>query len=170
MIMISVLSNPILVDLSEESDVRRWNVVDDGVMGGRSNGDFRWNADGYGMFYGTVSLENNGGFSSVRYIMNRASVEEYSAIKLTIKGDGKRYQFRVKRNRMDPHSYMHYFNTTGEWQEVVIPMNAMKPTYRGMMLRIPNYRGKSLHEMGFLVGNKRAEAFNLQIQKIELIK
>lgn len=170
MIMISVLGNPTLVDLSNESDSKRWVVVDDGVMGGRSNGDFVWSAEGYGTFYGTVSLENNGGFSSVRYILNRSSVSDYSGFKLTVKGDGKPYQFRVKRNRMDRHSYMHRFETNGEWQEVIVPMNAMTPTFRGMTPRIPNYKGKSLQEIGFLVGNKRAESFSLQIKKIELVK
>ena len=36
-------------------------------MGGRSNDKFKIDSDGNGLFSGDVSLENNGGFSSVHY-------------------------------------------------------------------------------------------------------
>ncbi len=60
----------ILFDFNKDADIRNWNVVDDGVMGGLSAGRFRVNDAGNGEFSGTVSLENNGGFSSLRYYFN----------------------------------------------------------------------------------------------------
>ena len=57
----------ILFDFNIKSDISNWKVVDDVVMGGRSNGNFELNKNGYGVFSGNVSLENNGGFSSLRY-------------------------------------------------------------------------------------------------------
>mgnify|MGYP001300270260 CR=1 FL=1 len=55
------------LNFTNSSDVSGWMVVDDIVMGGRSSGLFRLDKDGHGVFTGEVSLENNGGFSSVRY-------------------------------------------------------------------------------------------------------
>ena len=57
----------LLFDFSTESDLNNWQVVDDVVMGGRSDGQFSLNEQGHGVFEGRVSLENNGGFSSVRH-------------------------------------------------------------------------------------------------------
>ena len=41
-----------------------WPNINDGVMGGVSSGGMS-SGDGYATFRGTVSFENNGGFSSV---------------------------------------------------------------------------------------------------------
>lgn len=45
---------------------QQWQAVNDGVMGGISDGRFRITADQTMEFSGTLSLENNGGFASVR--------------------------------------------------------------------------------------------------------
>jgi len=104
-------------DFTEKSSLDGWRIVDDGVMGGRSQGDFHIDEDGHGHFSGTISLENNGGFSSLRYRFKEIDVSNYSKIVLTVKGDGKDYQFRVKHNRRSYHSYINYFETDGTWQE-----------------------------------------------------
>ena len=44
----------------------QWQTINDGVMGGRSDGRFKINNEQNMEFYGTLSLENNGGFASVR--------------------------------------------------------------------------------------------------------
>ena len=43
-----------------------WQVVNDGVMGGVSEGTFEITDRNTLAFVGTLSLENNGGFASVR--------------------------------------------------------------------------------------------------------
>ena len=45
---------------------------------------------------GNISLENNGGFSSVRHSFRKKVVSEFEQIVLKVKGDGKTYQFRIK--------------------------------------------------------------------------
>ena len=62
-----MISDATIFDFSKESDLRNWRIVDDVVMGGKSDGNFYINKDGHATFSGTVSLENNGGFSSVRH-------------------------------------------------------------------------------------------------------
>ena len=55
-----------IFEFNKNSDIESWQVVDDVVMGGRSVGKFFLNNEGYGEFEGDVSIENNGGFSSIR--------------------------------------------------------------------------------------------------------
>ncbi|MDC3220705.1 CIA30 family protein, partial [Flavobacteriales bacterium] len=60
----SIASN-VIFDFNKSSDIENWIIIDDAVMGGKSSGSFKLNSEGHGLFEGVISLENNGGFSSV---------------------------------------------------------------------------------------------------------
>lgn len=158
----------LIFDFSQDSDLSNWNIVDDVVMGGRSNGSFSINDDGNAVFQGKVSLENNGGFSSVRYRFEQKELTNQTKVVVKLKGDGKRYQFRIKSEKYDRHSYIYYFDTTGDWQTIEIPLAEMYPSFRGMKLNMPNYPGKTMEEIAFLIANKKAEAFKLELDSINL--
>jgi hypothetical protein len=160
------MQQQIIFDFNKDADTRRWNIVDDGVMGGLSSGRFRINEAGHGEFKGTVSLENNGGFSSLRYYFNPMETSQHSKFVLRLKGDGKTYQFRVKSQANEYYSYICEFKTTGDWQTVEIPFDVLYPSFRGRTLNMPNYPGKQLGEIGFLIGNKKAENFMLEVDRI----
>lgn len=161
-------STMVVFDFDKDSDISNWTVVNDVVMGGRSDADFSINKDGHGVFQGHVSLENNGGFASLRYRFQTADVEQYKTIVLKVKGDGKRYQFRVKSEASDYYSYIHYFQTTSDWQTIEIPLAEMYPTFRGRRLDMANFPNKTMGEIAFLIGNKKAENFQLQLDAIQL--
>lgn len=157
-----------IFDFSLTSDVSNWQIVDDVVMGGRSDGHFHINDDGHGVFSGKVSLKNNGGFSSLRYAFESINTKAYSKFVLKIKGEGKTYQFRVKDSRSHRHSYIFQFSTTGSWQTIEIPFSEMSAAFRGRRLDIPNFGGTTMEEIAFLIGNKREETFQLLIDSISL--
>jgi hypothetical protein len=148
------------------NDLGNWYVVDDVVMGGRSQGDMEIDQNGNGIFEGTVSLENNGGFSSIRYRLEDFSTKDRSIFKIRIKGDGKNYQFRVKSSYRERQSYVYEFKTTGKWQIIAIPFDEMYPSFRGRNLNMPNYPGQQLQECSFLISNKKNESFRLLIDRI----
>jgi hypothetical protein len=52
-----------LFSFDKAEATKSWQTVNDGVMGGRSDGRFKLNADKKLEFFGTLSLENNGGFA-----------------------------------------------------------------------------------------------------------
>jgi len=157
-----------IFDFNIDIDVQDWRVVDDSVMGGKSSGKFYINTQGHGVFEGKVSLENNGGFSLLRYCFNSISTQSYSKIVLNIKGDGRRYQFRLKHRSSDDYSYVSYFQSSSEWQTVEISLTDMYPAFRGRTLNIPNYNADSIEEIAFLIGNKKPENFRLEIDRIAL--
>ena len=159
-----------LVDFPNNRIPGNWQIVDDVVMGGRSNGEFKISEEGLGVFQGSVSLENNGGFSSLRYRLNTFQLDDFSKIELLVKGDGKRYQFRVKSSSYDRHSYITYFQTDGDWQTITIKLSEMYPTYRGRKLNMSNYPGNLMEELAFLISNKKEENFKLEISRISLMK
>ena len=154
---------------STNAQLNNWYVVNDGVMGGRSMGSIKQNQQGYGVFAGSISLENNGGFSSVRYrLAEPMNIEGATKVVLKIKADGKNYQFRLTDQIRNRYSYITTFSTNGTWQEIVIPLNSFTPSFRGRPLNLPNFNADILEEITFLIANKKAEDFELLIDSITL--
>ena len=158
----------ILYNFEEKTSTKDWQIINDGVMGGLSKGSLTISPEGHGIFSGQVSLENYGGFTSMRYRFNQLKTINYSKFILRIKGDGKRYQLRVKNTDRQAHSYIQYFTTNGEWQTIEIPFNTMYASFRGRKLDYPNYNGSEMEEISILIGNKKAESFKITIDRIIL--
>jgi len=167
-LVIITIQQMTLFDFNFESNIRNWKIVDDVVMGGRSDGNFKINDTGYGEFSGYVSLKNNGGFSSVRYNFNTVSSSNFKSFQLRIKGDGNPFQFRVKSSNRQRFSYIYTFNTSGDWETISIPFNKMEPAFRGYKLDQPNFDGVQMEEIAFLIGNKKEQSFKLFIDSIIL--
>ena len=170
MILFTSMTTITIFDFNEKSNLENWVIVDDVVMGGRSSGSFGLNEEGHGVFSGGVSLENNGGFSSVRYRFQKMPIAGSTKVVIRLKGDGKKYQFRVKARSADYYSYISTFETNGQWQDVEISLEDMYPSFRGRRLSQPNFASDSIEEVAFLIGNKKKEEFKLLLDKIELKK
>ncbi|XP_052145106.1 protein HIGH CHLOROPHYLL FLUORESCENCE PHENOTYPE 173, chloroplastic [Oryza glaberrima] len=117
-----------------------WGALDDVVMGGVSESTFQIQPTGSetdgptGLFKGTVSTSNNGGFTSIR-TKNFTVPEDLSAydgIELRVKGDGRRYKLIVRTSfEWDTVGYIASFDTTkGEWQSVKLPFSSLNPVFR----------------------------------------
>ncbi|MBT8279796.1 MAG: CIA30 family protein [Bacteroidia bacterium] len=157
-----------IYDFKKVKDTTDWFVVNDGVMGGLSQGSLSKNEAGHGLFKGFVTTENNGGFSSIRYQFDEKDVSEFSFIVLKVKGDGKTYQFRIKENASQRYSYIRDFKTTGSWETIKIPLTSFYPSFRGYALDKSNYSGMIMEEIALLIGNKKKESFALEIKSIGL--
>ena len=152
-----------------DGDARRWRIIDDGVMGGRSQGNWALDA-GVGVFSGTLSLENNGGFSSVRSDSLSVSCAGATAFRVRVKGDGRPYQFRVRSSAaFDGASYQLSFDTkAGEWQEIDLPLEDFKAAFRGRVLGdYPALEGDKVVTVGFLLADKNPGSFQLEVDWIK---
>ena len=105
-------------------------------MGGRSSGSFQLSPEGHGLFAGRVSLENYGGFSSVRHRFRPMAVNEQTRLVLRLKGDGKRYQVRIKDNSRRYYAYITYIDTSADWATYELKLSDFYPYYRGYELHI----------------------------------
>lgn len=159
----------LIFKFTQEAQLENWTIVDDVVMGGKSTSRIKLDEHSNGVFEGKVSLKNNGGFSSVRYRFQRKNIEKYTHLIIEIKGDGKEYQLRVRKNSNDQHVYKTHFKTSGDWEILKIPFHEMSPTFRGQKLEMPNFSGEHLEEIGFLIANKKEENFKLLIDQIYLM-
>jgi len=153
---------------TSQSKVNEWRIVNDGVMGGLSKSSLVLTDDGYGQFSGHVSLENSGGFASIQLNKSITVEEEKRFIVLRVKGDKKAYEFRLKGEVSQYESYVHQFTTTGEWENIKLPLSDFYPQFRGRKLNIPNFNFKSIEQVSFLIANKQEEDFKLLIDWIGL--
>jgi hypothetical protein len=153
---------------SSQTSIREWLIVNDGVMGGISKSSLELTNVGHGRFAGHVSMANNGGFASIQLNTTIKLVEEKKFIVLRIKGDGKRYEFRLKGDNSQSESYVQQFATSGEWENIKLEISKFYPQYRGRKLNIPNFNFKNIEELSFLIANKQEEDFELLIDWIGL--
>lgn len=152
---------------------QKWSIVNDGVMGGLSDSHFQINSEGHAVFLGEISLKNNGGFASVRN-QEPLNLFGFGAIRLNLKGDGKRYSFRLKPDpgKLKPsYWYEQRFETKmNEWVEIILPLNDFEPTFRGRSPEdAPLLDLKSISHFGFLISDKQSGKFRLEINTIEAL-
>jgi monofunctional biosynthetic peptidoglycan transglycosylase len=152
-------------DFGNAATMGAWQVVNDEVMGGVSAGSFR-PAGGAAVFEGEVSLENNGGFASVRSLPARHDLAGCDAFVIRVRGDGRRYKFTA---RMDPGFdgavYQAGFTTrAGEWEEHRLPLNQFVPTFRGRVLPgEPPLDPVRVVSVGVLISDRQEGPFRLEI-------
>lgn len=163
------MSNNILFDSRENSNASSWRIVNDAVMGGLSKSEFYRSNKGYGIFKGTVSLENNGGFSMVKYCFLAKNIENFSKVKITFKGDLKKYQIRIKEVATTNYAFVKEFSSNGNWQELEFSFMDFCPTFRGKKMDLPNFNKNKIEEIAFFIGNKKEENFEFLLKKIELL-
>ncbi|TVQ05214.1 MAG: CIA30 family protein [Balneolaceae bacterium] len=150
---------------------QKWRVVNDGVMGGISQSTLQINTAGNGVFFGKVSLKNNGGFASVKNL-NPLNLSGYSEFWLRLLGDGSRYSFRFRtENDGDPHYWVYEIRFETEpdkWLEISLPFTEFIPVYRGKALAdIPPPDLSSICEYAILISDKQEGPFRLEIDWIK---
>lgn len=153
---------------SAQSDLTEWRIVNDGVMGGVSTSSISLTQAGHGQFSGQVSLANNGGFASVQLNKTIAITEGKKWVVLHLKGDGKRYEFRLKSDTSQKESYVQPFVTSGKWETIKLPITAFNPQFRGRLLNLPSFNFNRIEQFSFFIANKQAQDFTLLIDWIGL--
>lgn len=157
-----------VIDFSESKEVNKWQIVNDGVMGGLSKSSIEYNENGNALFSGTVSLANNGGFASVQRKVELNGVSEHNYVDIRLKGDGKRYQFRLKHDTTDYASYIQYFETSGEWETIRLALTDFYPSFRGRKLAMDKFNFDTIEQITFLIANGVEEDFALEVAWIKL--
>lgn len=162
---------PPVADFSpEESEKFAWSVVDDGVMGGLSQGKCETGKNGILRFFGTLSLENNGGFSSLRTGNIKLDLSGAAGVTLRVKGDGRTYQLRFSTDaeyRGREMSFQAGFPTTkGEWTEIKVPFKRFIGTWRGTELPDKTFAPSKVRRLGLQMADKKEGPFELHVDWI----
>jgi hypothetical protein len=159
------LNNEIVI-FDKNLKAQKWYITNDNVMGGISNSTMEIDTNGSALFSGEVSTDNNGGFAMTRLPLDLEIDNKKSKIILTIIGDDKQYQLRIKSKKYQRYWYVQKFYAKRGAQEIVLSLKDFYPSFRGYQLNKENFDGASIKELAILIGNKKNESFSLKINKI----
>ena len=160
-----------LFDFAETDAAKEWQTVNDGVMGGVSDGRFKITDTKTMEFFGTLSLANNGGFASVRTKPKNLGLEKGDTLVAKVRGDGREYMLNLYPNKQRvAYSYRATVQTKkDEWIEVNIPLDEFEATSIGRAVKSAGaVKPVEINAIGFMLGDKKAGPFKLEIEWIKL--
>ncbi|MEM1042905.1 MAG: CIA30 family protein [Bacteroidota bacterium] len=120
----------VLIDFSEPDQADRWRIVNDNVMGGRSEGGPAF-TDSTLVFSGSTNT-NGGGFSSIRTRAAGFALGDADGILVRYRADGRTYEIGLQTGERAggfPIAYRASFETAasdGTWQEAKLPFTAFR--------------------------------------------
>jgi monofunctional biosynthetic peptidoglycan transglycosylase len=158
----------ILLDFEKPEESNNWFVINDVVMGGISASSFQVTETGTAVFSGVLSLENNGGFASANMKPSQFDAGDGDGIRFRFKGDGRQYKITLKNDdTFNGFSYRFAFSTkNGEWLTLDVPFASFIPKFMGETTSAPPVDRKSIKTFGFLISDKQAGPFRLEIDWI----
>jgi NADH dehydrogenase [ubiquinone] 1 alpha subcomplex assembly factor 1 len=161
-----------LFDFGKTDSANEWQTVNDGVMGGISQGQIKITTEKTMEFFGRLSLENNGGFASFRSKPQNLNLKKGDTLVLRARGDGREYSLNLyTQRRLTAFSYRAMFTTKkDEWIEVRIPMDRFVATSYGQVVNDAPLDPKEIDGLGVLLGDKKPGNFKLEIEWIKVIK
>lgn len=149
---------------------RGWFSVNDDVMGGLSKSRMTFTRDGHARFSGRLSLENNGGFATVRSEARDRGLAGFDGVTLRVRGDGRRYGFTALESdrRWNVRAFRKEFTTrAGEWIEVDIPFEELELRIMGRTVRGVRIPPAEIKSLSFMIADKNTEPFALEIDWIK---
>ena len=159
-----------LLDAKNNLRILRWSVVNDTVMGGRSKSSWEHLDDKNAKFSGDLSLENNGGFCSVRTYPKDLQLNNTQGFLIKVLGDGRSYSLnaRSRKTRSGINYRVNFATTKDKVSKVWLAFKDFKPSRRGSRVNnLPSLKGGDIESIGFFLGDKRPGDFKLEIIKIE---
>jgi hypothetical protein len=156
-------------DFSQPSALEPWRIVNDGVMGGKSQGT-RFHEDGAMVFAGTI-ITDGGGFSSLRAGLRPGTMAGGDGLRLKVRSDGRAYKmtFRTsERWRGRSVSYQKPIPQTpaGEWADVTVPFKAMDTSVFGRTVRAADFDPSDAREIGIILADGIDGPFRLEVASI----
>ena len=160
-----------LFDFTGADSVKEWQTVNDGVMGGVSEGKFKITDTKTMEFLGTLSLANNGGFASVRTKAKKLGLEKGDTLVAKVKGDGREYHMNLSVPTFQiAYNYRAVFQTKkDEWIEVKLPLDKFEATSFGQVVKnAGQVKPTSVNGLGFMLSDKKAGPFKMEVESIKV--
>lgn len=158
-----------ICDFGNGTDGTQWQIVNDGVMGGVSTSS-AYITDTSMIFFGNLSLENNGGFASVRSPYQRYDFTGNKTIEIRYRSKGGTFMFRFEQSRYfyNPY-YAIELDESEEWTTLKMSLEDVS------VFRMGSKTGSTLGEkdlkalrLGLMKADKKPGAFEIEIDFIKI--
>lgn len=159
------------VDFGQENTdaSQNWQVINDGVMGGMSQGRAHLKENSL-LFMGKISLENNGGFSSLRSPFKRFDLSGKEKVVIRYRNSGYPMAFSMETSRQwfQPNYKYSLKDQSGKWVEERIPLKDFYAYRIGRRLdrKLASQTLPKIIRVGFISDGKKAGPFELEVDYI----
>merc|ERR1712176_377962 len=143
-------------------------------MGGKSAGSFKINS-GKLKFFGFISLENDGGFSSLRGQVSSLDLDKFSGLKLRLRGDGRTYKLTLHSDAVFSPRYprpvtfqSEFLTTKGQWSEITVPFATLQASFRGRRME-KTFNPKIVKSVGIILADKMQGDFEIDLDWIKAV-
>ncbi|MEL7729555.1 CIA30 family protein [Citromicrobium bathyomarinum] len=160
-----------LVDLTDPSEFARWDVINDGVMGGLSKGHIE-QVDGALSFSGTINT-NGGGFTSLRRMVPEGAMAGARRLRITYAADERTYEVTLRSDARERGRRIAYRapltpgESTGEWSVAVIDLARLETSLFGQQVDAPAFATQEAHSVGLIIADGIDGDFAMRLQRIE---
>lgn len=158
------------IDFGQDCDnCSDWFVVLDGVMGGLSTGELSKTENSF-VLQGEVSLENNGGFASLRSDYKTYDLSGFTSVTIRYRSTGQDFGFTLNKYKRfwQPNYKANLPQTDGEWEEVSLLLKDFSRYRLGTKITgNPTTDDLSkIIRLGFISNTKAATAYTFEVDKI----
>ena len=160
------VSAPVTLFAFDRADEAEWDVVNDGVMGGRSAG-FVAVEQGTLRFTGTL-VTQGGGFTSVR-ARQAVDLTGQVGIELRVRGSGRQFEVELDdgvRAYGRTVSRRAAFATSAEWTVVRVPFTTLRSTIFGREVNAPPIDVARIRGMGLYMADGQDGPFRLEVDYV----
>ncbi|MEM6343814.1 MAG: CIA30 family protein [Bacteroidota bacterium] len=162
-------TNSLKIDFGTDKSGQTWRVINDGVMGGLSQAQARL-TDNSVLYRGEISLDNNGGFSSLRSPYERFNFSDFETVTIRFKSKGPTFGFTLETSS---YFYQPYYKTVlksegDDWQTITVKLTDFKQYQLGRPSgeRLAASYLSKIIRIGFINHDKVAKPFELEIDYI----
>jgi len=157
---------PVILFTFDRADEAEWDVVNDGVMGGRSQG-FVSVKEGALHFTGTL-VTQGGGFTSVR-AGRSIDLTGQLGLELRVRGSGRQFEVELNDGRGTfgrAVSRRAPFPTSAEWTVVRVPFSALRSTVFGQAVNAAPIDLARIRGVGIYMVDGQDGPFRLEVDYI----
>lgn len=160
-----------LVDFSDPDEFARWEVVNDGVMGGLSKGHIE-QAGAALSFTGTINT-NGGGFTSLRRELAEGAMAGARTLRITYAADARTYEVtlrsdaRERGRRVANRATLTPDQSDGDWSVAVIDLAQLETSLFGQKVDAPAFATQDAHSIGLIIADGIDGDFAMRLRQIE---
>lgn len=157
------------VDFGEGSGGEDWYVVNDGVMGGLSEGRARLTPNSI-LFEGEISLRNNGGFSALRDPFGARDLSGFRSVEIRYKSSGQDFAYTLEKSPRFwiPNYKMPLPDSQGDWVVVTHKLLDFEESRLGKPTgaKVDQAILSQIVRTGFINTGKQAGPFRLEVDYV----
>jgi NADH dehydrogenase [ubiquinone] 1 alpha subcomplex assembly factor 1 len=157
-----------------QNQIKNWVLLSDNIMGGVSKSKLDYTENTM-VLSGNISLDNFGGFSSVKTTFGKYDLSQFKGVKIKFKSTNQKFAFTLEDSRnwtLPNFKGNFYSDKVNIWEEKTIYFNDFKEYQVGEPTgeKLNDNSLKNIVRMGIITTEKKEGPFSIEIDYVEFIK